>query len=304
MNINFKSGCLYLTTLVLLLSLSLSASASSADTLVHGIPVKIADTFRFTEGPAVDAAGNVYFTDQPNNRILKYDLAGEITVFLQPAGRSNGMYFDGEGNLITCADEKGALWRISPEKNISVLVSDFHGARLNGPNDLWMTPDGGIYITDPYYQRKYWSRTAPDPAIKGQYVYYLPKGDSILKIVDSTLVQPNGIIGTPDGAHLYVADIKAGKTYKYDIAADGSLHNKTLFASQGSDGMTIDEQGNIYLTGKGVTVYNARGQKIGHIAIPEPWAANVCFYGKERNYLFVTASTSVYLVKMAVHGVL
>ncbi len=304
MRINWRSGSLCFVAVLLLSSVLITtASAFSTDTLVHGIPVQIADTFSFTEGPAVDAAGNVYFTDQPNNRILKYDLSGKLTVFLQPAGRANGMYFDREDNLLACADEKGALWCISPEKRISIRVKDFYGARLNGPNDLWIAPDGGMYITDPYYQRKYWTRTAPDPAIRGQYVYYLPKGDSILRIADSTLVQPNGIIGTPDGKYLYVADIKAGKTYKYDIAADGSLYNKTLFAEQGSDGMTIDEKGNIYLTGKGVTIYNAQGRRTGHIAIPEPWTANVCFYGEKRNYLFVTASEAVYLVKMSVSGV-
>lgn len=301
-NIKAKFGLLFIFCL-LSGTIDLMAHSCSTDTLVHGIPQKVADTFSFTEGPAVDATGNVYFTDQPNNRILKYDLSGEIRVFLQPAGRSNGMYFDDNGNLIACADAKGELWRISPGKKVTVLVNDFHGAQLNGPNDLWIAPDGGMYLTDPYYQRKYWTRTAPDSALKGRCIYYLPKGDSVLQIMDSTLIQPNGIVGTPDGKLLYVADINAGKTYKYKIATDGSLTQKTLFVAQGSDGMTIDAQGNIYLTGEGVTVYNPQGKKIGHIPIPEPWTANVCFCGKKRNYLFVTASKAVYLVKMPVHGV-
>lgn len=299
-----KTGLLFIFSLTAFCDLN--AGNLPADTLIHGIPQKIADTFSFTEGPAVDAAGDVYFTDQPNNRILKYEQkSGKITVFMQPAGRSNGMYFDKAGNLIACADEKDQLWRISPDKRVTVLVKIFHGARLNGPNDVWIAPDGGMYITDPYYQRKYWSRTDPDPAIKGRFVYFLPKGDSVLQIVDSagSLMQPNGIIGTPDGKQLYVADINAGKTFRYDIARDGSLHHKALFVSQGSDGMTIDSEGNIYLTGKGITIYNPQGQKIGHIAIPEPWTANVCFFGKERRYLFVTASKAVYRVKMSVPGV-
>ena len=272
------------------------------DTIVYETPVKIADTFSFTEGPAVDRSGNVYFTDQPNNRILKYDLDGRLTVFMQPAGRSNGMYVDAAGNLISCADEKDQLWSISPDKEVTVLIKDFNGARMNGPNDVWIAPDGGMYLTDPYYQRDYWKRQAPDPAIKGRYVYYLPKGSRTLQPVDTTLQQPNGIVGTPDGKHLYVADIKAGKTYRYDIGEKGQLIHKQLFAPMGSDGMTIDSQGNIYLTGKGVTVFNPQGEKIGHIPIPEPWSANVCFYGKDRQYLFVTASKTVYLVKMAIPG--
>src|SRR5690625_3204876 len=117
-------------------------TAPLADTIVHGIPVKIADSFKFTEGPAVDASGNVFFTDQPNNRILKYDLSGKVSVFLEPSGRSNGMYFDNDGNLISCADEKDELWSISPKKEVSVLVTNFKVARLNGPNDLWIAPNG------------------------------------------------------------------------------------------------------------------------------------------------------------------
>jgi gluconolactonase len=121
--------------------------------------------------------------------------------------------------------------------------------------------------------------------------------------VINDLKQPNGIIGTPDGKTLYVADIKAGKTYKYLIQADGSLTGKTLFASMGSDGMTIDKKGNIYLTGKGVTVFNSKGEKIDHIPVDAGWTANVCFGGKEMKTLFITASESFYGLKMKVAGV-
>ena len=115
--------------------------------------------------------------------------------------------------------------------------------------------------------------------------------------------QPNGLVGTPDGKHLYVAEAKANRILKYDIQPDGSLTNRQVFADMGSDGMTIDDRGNIYLTGDGVTVFNKDGQKIAHFPIPEDWTANVCFGGKERNILFITASKSVYTLKMLVHGV-
>jgi gluconolactonase len=262
---------------------------------------KISDQFTFTEGPAADKAGNIYFTDQPNNKIWKYDTAGKLSVFMDPAGRANGMYFDEQGNLIACADEKDELWSIAPGKKVKVLLKDFNGIRFNGPNDLWIDKKGSIYFTDPYYQRDYWTRTKPE--MKGQYVYYLAKGKKKAVIADSTLVKPNGITGEPGGRRVYVADIGDNKTYRYDINPDGSLSNRTLFAPMGSDGMTIDNEGNIYLTGKGVTVFDKEGNRLGTIPVPSNWVGNVCFGGKHHDELFITASESVYVLKMQVHGV-
>jgi gluconolactonase len=175
------------------------------------------------------------------------------------------------------------------------------GHQLNGPNDVWVAPDGGIYITDPYYQRDYWERKKSD--LDGEKVYYLPKNGKHLITVASDLQQPNGIVGTPDGKYLYVADIKANKTFKYIIASDGSLTDKQLVIEQGSDGMTLDSKGNIYLTGKGVTIYSPAGTKIAHITIDEPWTGNLCFGGKNKDELFITASTAIYILPMKVRGV-
>lgn len=262
---------------------------------------KISDQFTFTEGPAVDKAGNIYFTDQPNNKIWKYDTTGKLSVFMDPAGRANGMYFDEQGNLIACADEKDELWSIAPGKKVKVLLKDFNGIRFNGPNDLWIDKKGSIYFTDPYYQRDYWTRTKPE--MKGQYVYYLAKRKKKAVIADSTLVKPNGIIGEPGGRRLYIADIGDNKTYRYDINPDGSLSNRMLFAPMGSDGMTIDNEGNIYLTGKGVTIFDKDGNRLGNIPVPSNWVGNVCFGGKHHDELFIAASESVYVLEMQVHGV-
>ena len=262
---------------------------------------KVSDQFSFTEGASVDKKGNVFFTDQPNDKIWKYDTDGQLSVFLNKAGRSNGTYFDRKGNLLTCADEKDELWSIDPKGKVTVLLKDFEGHRFNGPNDLWEDLKGGIYFTDPYYQRPYWDRTTPD--IKGEKVYYLGKGKKQAIVVADDLEQPNGIVGTVDGKFLYVADIKAGKTYKYTTNADGSLSNKQLFCEQGSDGMTLDNEGNVYLTGDGVTIYNKNGEKIEHIKVPSQWTANLCFGGKKKNILFITASESVYTIEMRVRGV-
>lgn len=262
---------------------------------------QVSTQFTFTEGPAVDKKGDIYFTDQPNDKIWKYDTDGKLSLYMDKAGRSNGLYFDKDGNLISCADEKDQLWSISPDKKITVLLTDFKGQRMNGPNDLWIDPKGGIYMTDPYYQRDYWDRKKPD--IDGQKVYYLPKGKKEAVLVDSDLQQPNGIVGTPDGKYLYVADIRASKTYKYQINADGSLSNRQLFVAQGSDGMTLDNQGNLYISGKGVTVYDPTGKKMGNIPVPSKWVGNLCFGGKDRATLFITASESIYTLPMRVKGV-
>lgn len=115
-------------------------------------------------------------------------------------------------------------------------------------------------------------------------------------------VRPNGIVGTRDGKKLYVADISAGKTYSFQINDDGTLSDRKLFTAMGSDGMTIDNKGNVYLTGKGVTVFNPAGEQIEHIPVEEPWTANVCFGGKDLKTLFITASGAVYTLQMKVKG--
>ncbi len=262
----------------------------------------ISNQFTFTEGPATDKAGNVFFTDQPNNKIWKYDTKGKLSVFMDKSGRSNGMYFDKKGKLISCADEIDQLWSIDPSSGAhTVLVTNYKGQRLNGPNDVWVHPNGNIYITDPYYQRDWWNRTKPD--IQGEKVYCLPKGKKELVMVADSFRRPNGIIGTPDGKYLYVADINDNKTYRFSIQKDGSLKDQTVFIPQGSDGMTIDDKGNIYISGNGITIYNSRGEKIEHINVPAKWTANLCFGGKDRHQLFITASESVYTLQMQVKGV-
>jgi gluconolactonase len=265
-------------------------------------PEKLAGGFSFTEGPAVDKQGNVFFTDQPNNKILKWSTDGKLSVFCDNCGRANGMYFDKKGWLTTCSDEENELWSIGPDGNHQVLVSGFNGKKLNGPNDVWVHPSGALYFTDPLYPRPYWKRT-PEMQQEGQFVYYLSADGKTLTRVITDLKQPNGVIGTEDGKTLYIADIGAGKTWRYTVEKDGTLSGKTLFTDMGSDGMTLDSKGNIYLTGKGVTVFNSKGEKIGHIPVEENWTANVCFGGKDMKTLFITASKSFYGLKMKVRGI-
>jgi alpha-galactosidase len=264
---------------------------------------KLAGGFAFTEGPACDAKGNVYFTDQPNDRIMRWSTDGKLSTFMKPCGRSNGLCFDAKGNLWACADEKNELWSIDPAGKATVVVNHFQGKLLNGPNDVWVRPDGGLYITDPYYPRPYWHRGPK--AQQSEAVYYLPPppgGNTLVRVVDD-MKQPNGIIGTPDGKILYVSDIGAGRTFSYRIQPDGTLAHKQLFCKLGSDGMTIDSEGNVYLTGHGVTVFDPTGRQIARVEVAEAWTGNICFGGSDRQTLFITASRGLYAIRTRVHGV-
>jgi gluconolactonase len=262
---------------------------------------KVAGGFAFTEGPTCDAEGNLYFTDQPNDRIMRWGVDGQLSTFLQPAGRANGLYFDGAGNLIACADEKNALWSIAPDRTITILRDRYEGKALNGPNDVWVRPDGALYFTDPFYQRPWWTHTAMPQ--DSQQVYFLSADRQRFIRVTNDLVKPNGIIGTADGKTLFVSDIEAKKTYRFDVAPDGALSGKTVVVEAGSDGMTLDNEGHLYLTGDGVMVFDPSGRQIEHIKIPdEKWTANVAFCGPDRRTLFITASTGLYAIRMRVTG--
>ena len=256
--------------------------------------------FLFTEGPAVDVKGRIYFTDQPNDRIHIWDEKEGISLWLEGTGRSNGMYFDNKGQLVTCADEKTQLAYFDKDKNLIKLCDSYEGKHLNGPNDVWVTPKGDYYFTDPYYHRNWWADGHKEiQDVRG--VYYLSAKGDVTRVIDD-FKTPNGLIGTPDGKVLYVADIEDEKIWKYDIQPDGRLLNKTFFAPHGSDGMTIDNEGNVYLTYGKVWVYNPKGELIEEIEFPES-PSNICFGGEKRDILFVTARKGVYTLKMNVNGV-
>lgn len=289
---------------LLLFSIVLEAQILDKNSIIanNAKVVELGNGFIFTEGPTADKKGNVYFTDQPNNKIHIWNATtGKISLFSDAAGRSNGLYFTDKGQLLACADMDNQLWSFDKRGKHTVLVDGFNKKLLNGPNDLWINAEGDVYFTDPLYKRNYWTRD-PEMQQKGQYVYcYNPRKDE-LRIVDSLTVQPNGIVGTLDGKKLYVADIGDNKTYVYDIQKNGLLSNRKLFVEMGSDGMTIDSRGNIYLTGRGVTVFDPQGKKIAHIPIDKDWTANVCFGGKENKTLFITAKEAVYGLEMNVSG--
>ncbi len=300
----------------------ISPSQKGLDTLAKG--------YSFTEGPAVDKKGNVFFTDQPNDKIYRWDPAtGKVTTFLTGTGRSNGMAFDKNGNLIACADMRGELLSIAPNGKKTVLVNDYNGKLLNGPNDVWINPvDGGMYITDPIFPRDYWTANDPRrigngswpptrseqaPTGKGGHVYYLAPGSKKLVRVTNDAMGwdsdswPNGVVGTPDGKKLYVnkwAGDNMGGTWVFDIKRDGTLTNMKKFIAMGGDGMSMDEKGNIYISnGLGVVAFDPQGNEI--LNIPTGGGAtNNVFAGQNEKILFITGPVDrITAVKMKVKGV-
>ena len=284
-------------TAALLIALAGCSEQTARSLIAPDAQVKqLATGFKFTEGPAADASGDVYFTDIPNNRIHKYSTDGKLTTFLENSERANGLYFDPQGDLLTCQGGGRKLVSIDPAGKITTLADNYQNKKLNSPNDLWLTPAGGIYFTDPRYGRK-----QDDIEQDGQHVYYLPPNKKALIRVTNDLAKPNGIIGTPNGKTLYIADHGADAIYVYKTKPDGTLTDKKFFAPEGSDGMTIDTKGNIYLTNEAVKIYNSKGEKIQTIEIPER-PANVTFAGKNKKTLFITARKSIYEIKMNAKG--
>ncbi|MCA9193653.1 MAG: SMP-30/gluconolactonase/LRE family protein [Planctomycetales bacterium] len=300
-----QSVGLFSCLVVLVAGVSNYSHAQSVESVtLPNAPLELVSSdFKFTEGPTSDPHGNVYFTDQPNDRIVRWDAeTGKLQDWLKPAGRSNGLFFKADGEILACADEFNQLWSIAPDKTHQVLLENYDGLLMNGPNDVWYDEKRFAYFTDPYYRRPYWTRENQSSMLP-QRVYRIDLSTSQVVVAADEFRQPNGIIGDADKHLLYVADIGDQKTYRFRIDEQGNLVDRELFCDQGSDGMTIDQEGNVYLTGReGVTVFDVRGDKRQLIKVPKNWTANVCFGGQDGKTLFVTASDSIFKIRMRVAG--
>lgn len=279
------------------LSIATTVTAQNSSLVVAGAtPQLLADSFVFTEGPAADADGNVYFSDIPSNRIHIWTVSGELQTFRENTNGTNGLFFDRNWQLFGAEGGAGRITRMDQNANAVEITAEYGGAPYNSPNDLWIDAAGGIYFTDPRYGDE---SANPQP---GYYVYYLAPGADEASLIISDLVKPNGVIGTRDGSTLYVADHLGNQTFAYTITAPGIVADKRLIAPQGSDGMTLDEQGNLYLTGgRNITVYNPQGDLLQSIEFPLA-PANMTFGGENRDVLFVTARTSLFSLPMTVKG--
>jgi gluconolactonase len=261
---------------------------------------KLATDFKFTEGPTVDKKGNVYFTDIPENKIYIWTTTDSLSTYREDSNGANGLYFDEEQNLYACEGGKTRITRTSPSGDYKVIASEYNGKEFNRTNDLWVNPKGGVYFTDP----KYGQDQDQLPQGSMQVYYYDTNDDSVIRVTDD-LIKPNGLIGTPDGKTLYITDPGANTTYRYSIETDGTLSQKSLFVEFGGDGMTIDQQGNVYLTTSGqpqVDVFSPEGKLLKSIKVPEQ-PSNVTFGGENRDQLFITARTSLYRVGLNQKGV-
>ena len=252
---------------------------------------KIAGGFTWAEGPAEDARGNIFFTDNRENLVYKLSPNGEVEVLIENSRGDNGLYIDKNGILLSCAGGSKELLSIDSNGNYTVLADSYDNKPLNAPNDLWVDPKGGIYFTDPYWGRE-----------QGRSrIYYLAPDRKKLILATDDVFKPNGVIGTPDGKLLYVTDWVKKNTHVFTVNADGTLSDKKLFAPEGDDGMTMDTEGNVYLTGNVVSVYDPEGSKIDTIKVPEV-PANLIFGGKDKQTLIITARTSIYSIRMRVKG--
>ncbi len=248
----------------------------------------ISDGFSFAEGPASDSEGIFYFSDILENIIYKWSENDGLSFFRENSGGTNGLYFY-DGNLIGCEGSNKRIVSMDSSGNATVLADTYSDSSFNEPNDLWVTPDGGIYFTDPLY-------FGVDLSQGGEYVYYISPDRTTTTLVIDDLIRPNGITGSSDGSMLYVTDHGGGATYQYTIETSGLLSDKQLFASVGGDGMTMDSDGNLYICEDGVLVYDSSGNLLETIEISEP--TNVCFGGTNGKTLLITTKEAVYSLSM------
>lgn len=287
------SSLLGLATLLFSL---LPAHAQDSGLIADGAElVEVRGGFGFLEGPVTDRSGDLYFTDINNNRIWRYTAGGEFEVAIEPSNNANGLTLDLDGSLLICEQNAQRITRREADSSLSVVADSYDGAPFNSPNDLWVHPDGSIYFTDPRYR-------FPEgpPSQPGEYVYRISPDRQSVEALVTDIPKPNGIVGTEDGSTLYLASTETLKIYRFDIAADGTLENRIEFADQGSDGMTLDEFGNVYLTWRGgVSIRNPDGDEIEFIETPQN-PANVGFGGADGRTLYMTARTSLYSLRMDV----
>jgi gluconolactonase len=269
--------------------------------LAAGEPKKLAGDMKFTEGPVADGKGKIYYSDIPANRIMVWD-GKENKVWREDSGGANGLKVDKDGNLIACEGGNRRITRISiADQKVTVLADAYEGKKLNSPNDLAIDAKGGIYFSDPRYGKR------DGMELDKEAVYYIPPGGGTLVRVADDLTRPNGVHIDKD--KIYIADTGTSKTWVYGMNDDGTLKDKKEFVAKGSDGVKVDEKGNVYLaTGGKIEIYSPDGKPLGSIVMPElevngkkvrEGPANHAFDGKT---LFVTARTGFYSVEMKVAG--
>lgn len=265
---------------------------------------KLAGDMKFTEGPAwLPAKKTLVFSDIPNSKLMQWRAGDGLSVF-RISEQANGNKLDLEGRLVSCQHAARNLVRTETDGSITVLADKFDGKRFNSPNDVAVKSDGSLWFTDPP-----WGLNGPHE-IQGHWVFKLDPKSGKVEPVIKDLAMPNGIAFSPDERRLYVADTGGHKRHPnpdfhklpagvhcYEMSADGTVGKKLFQIEEGSDGMALDIQGNLYTTHGKVQIYNADGKKLETIDVPEG-PANVCFGGDEFKTLFITARTSLYSIRL------
>jgi gluconolactonase len=255
--------------------------------------------YGFCEGPAADADGNIYFSDGTKDRIHFYEPGKPVRVFVEGSTDANGMMFNGGGELCVC---EGAAYRIVAfdvkTKKKRILAGQIDGLHFNEPNDLSVDAHDGFYFTDPNYGHR------RQKTVMKEDVYYVSAAGEVTR-VSTVCKKPNGILLTADGKLLYLADNGAGLIYRYCVVAPGKLADEKLWIRLGAgpDGMTLDENGNLYVAcgPVGVKVYSPQGKSLGTIG--GFYASNCVFGGKDFSTLFVTSADRFLAVPMNVRGI-
>jgi len=268
---------------------------------------RLATGFQFTEGPVWNVKGGyLLFSDIPADRIMKWSPENGISDFRVPSGKSNGLTLDRKGRLIACEHANRRVSRLEEDGKVTTIASHYEGKRLNSPNDVVTKSDGSVYFTDPPYGLNPVFGTIGGMELNFYGVFRLsPDGDNLSLLIDDSV--PNGLAFSPDETLLYVADTEANQVRVFDVRDDGTTENGRIFVKiprepMAPDGIKVDSEGNIYVTGEGgIWVLNPRGEKLGVISVPE-LPANLCWGDEDWRTLFITARSSVYKVRLNIAG--
>jgi len=281
------------TAVFLCASTSSDVLESSTGVVPWSAPERIATGFQFTEGPVWHPDGFVLFSDVQGNRIVRWTGPDETETFRQPSGNSNGLTFDQQGRLVACEHLNRRISRAELTGKVVTLASRYEGKRLNSPNDLAIKSDGSIYFTDPPYGISGGQQELPFNGV----FRISPGGDLMLLATDFD--RPNGLAFSLDEEKLYIADTTRGHIRVFNVQPDGILDGGEQFVQvPNPDGMKVDSKGKLYVASRnGVVVFNAGGETIGTIVLPEQ-PANCCFGDADGKTLFVTARTSLYRVRV------
>ncbi len=270
---------------------------------------KLATGFLFTEGPLWHAAEKyLLFSDMPGDHLRRWSAGDGVTTFRQPCAQSNGLAWDREGRLLVCEHATSRLTRTEADGRSTVLASHHDGRELNSPNDVVAKSDGGLYFSDPTYGRaEYYGRPRP-LQLDFRGVYRAEPDGGRLTLLAGDFGQPNGLCFSRDETRLFVNDTERKHIRVFDVKPDGTLGGGRVWAEttgegQGApDGMKTDSQGNVYCCGPGgIHVFDPEGDCLGVIRMPE-YTANFCFGDDDLRSLYVTASTSIYRLRLATPG--